>query len=147
MLFYIIGINNFLILSGFVGELFCWIVVLYYFVFIFGIVLVYIIMCLFFERWFVVVKFVWYRVGFKSYRIYIMVVIVWFILFLFNVFYFFEMKLGFVNYCEWVLLMMGDVRRGVVLIEFLGKFFVLFVIICLLFLSLWVKVWDLLVLF
>lgn len=147
MLFYIIGINNFLILSGFVGELFCWIVVLYYFVFIFGIVLVYIIMCLLFERWFVVVKFVWYRVGFKSYRIYIMVVIVWFILFLFNVFYFFEMKLGFENYCEWVLLMMGDVRRGVVLIEFLGKFFVLFVIICLLFLSLWVKVWDLLVLF
>lgn len=115
--------------------------------FIFGIVLVYIIMCLFFERWFVVVKFVWYRVGFKSYRIYIMVVIVWFILFLFNVFYFFEMKLGFENYCEWVFLMMGDVRRGVVLIEFLGKFFVLFVIICLLFLSLWVKVWDLLVLF
>lgn len=139
---YIIGINNFPIPSGLAGELFCRIVVSYYLVFTLGIVSVYTITCLSLERWFAVAKPARYRAGFKSYRIYIMVATVWFISFLFNAPHLFEMKLGPENHCEWVSLTTGDVRRGVALIEFLGKFFVPLVITCLSFLSLWVKVRD-----
>lgn len=139
---YIIGINNFPIPSGLAGELFCRIVVSYYLVFTLGIVSVYTITCLSLERWFAVAKPARYRAGFKSYRIYIMVATVWFISFLFNAPHLFEMKLGPENHCEWVSLTTGDVRRGVALIEFLGKFFVPLFITCLSFLSLWVKVRD-----
>lgn len=76
-----------------------------------------------------------------------MVVMVWLVLFFFNVFYFFEMKLVFGNYCVWVFFIEGDVRKGVVLVEFFGKFFIFFVVMFLFFLSFWMKVKDLLVLF
>jgi len=137
---YIIGSNNFPIPGGLAGELFCRIVVSYYLVFTLGIVSVYTITCLSLERWFAVAKPAKYRAGFKSYRIYVMVVAVWLVSFLFNAPHLFEMKLAPGNRCVWVSLTEGDVRKGVALFEFLGKFFIPLAITTLSFLSLWIKV-------
>ena len=105
-----------------------------------GIVSVYTITCLSLERWFAVAKPAKYRAGFKSYRIYVMVVAVWLVSFLFNAPHLFEMKLAPGNHCVWVSLTEGDVRKGVALFEFLGKFFIPLAITTLSFLSLWMKV-------
>lgn len=139
---YVIGVHNFPIPGGLAGELFCRIVVSYYLVFTLGIVSVYTITCLSLERWFAVAKPAKYRAGFKSYRIYVMVVTVWLVSFLFNAPHLFEMKLAPGNHCVWVSLTEGDVRKGVALVEFLGKFFIPLVVTSLSFLSLWIKVKD-----
>ena len=107
-----------------------------------GIVSVYTITCLSLERWFAVAKPAKYRAGFKSYRIYVMVITVWLVSFLFNAPHLFEMKLAPGNHCVWVSLTEGNVRKGVALVEFLGKFFIPLVITSLSFVSLWMKVKD-----
>lgn len=139
---YIIGTKNFPIPGGLAGELFCRIVVSYYLVFTLGIVSVYTITCLSLERWFAVAKPAQYRAGFKSYRIYVMVVTVWLVSFLFNAPHLFEMKLAPENKCEWVSLTEGNIRKAVALVEFLGKFLIPLIITSLSFLSLWIKVKD-----
>lgn len=137
---YVIGISNFPIPGGFAGDLFCRIVASYYLVFTLGIVSVYTITCLSLERWFAVAKPLKYRVGFKSYRIYLMVTMVWVISFLFNAPHLFEMELGSNGECVWVVLTEGNTRKVVALVEFLGKFFIPLLITCVSFLSLWRKV-------
>ena len=114
----------------------------YYLVFTLGIVSVYTITCLSLERWFAVARPAQYRAGFKSYRIYLMVLAVWLVSFLFNAPHLFEMKLAPNNSCVWVSLTEGNTRKAVAFIEFLGKFFIPLMITCLSFLSLWIKVRD-----
>lgn len=139
---WIIGFKNFPIPGGIAGELFCRIVVSYYLVFTLGIVSVYTITCLSLERWFAVAKPAKYRAGFKNYRIYIMVSMVWLVSFLFNAPHLFEMRLAADSTCAWVTLTEGKVRKAISFIEFLGKFFIPLLITCLSFLSLWIKVRD-----
>lgn len=71
-----------------------------------------------------------------------MVVAVWLVSFLFNAPHLFEMKLASDNHCVWVSLTEGNIRKGVALVEFLGKFLVPLIITTMSFLSLWMKVKD-----
>lgn len=139
---YVVGIKKFPIPGGIAGDLFCRIVASYYLVFTLGIVSVYTITCLSLERWFAVAKPAKYRAGFKSYRIYVIVMVVWVVSFLFNAPHLFEMELGPSNECVWTAVTEGDTRKVVALIEFLGKFFLPLLITCFSFLSLWRKVRD-----
>ena len=83
-----------------------------------------------------------YRAGFKSYRIYLMVTVVWVVSFLFNAPHLFEMELGPNDECVWTAVTEGSTRKAVALVEFLGKFFIPLLITCFSFLSLWRKVRD-----
>ena len=140
---WIIGFDNFPIPGGIAGDLFCRIVVSYYLVFTFGIVSVFTVTCLSLERWFAVAKPAKYKAGFnKSYRVYVMVAMVWLLPFLFNAPDLFEMKLGPHNTCAWVSLTEGQVKKATWFFEFLGKFFMPLLITSLCFLSLRRKVKD-----
>ena len=140
---WIIGFDNFPIPGGIAGDLFCRIVVSYYLVFTFGVVSVYTVTCLSLERWFAVAKPAKYKAGFnKSYRVYVMVAMVWLLPFLFNAPHLFEMKLGPHNTCVWVSLTEGQVKKATWFFEFLGKFFMPLLITSLCFLSLRRKVKD-----